>query len=187
MAKPHDHITPELRAFILAQRMFFVATAPLSAGGRVNVSPKGLDSFRVLGDTRVAYLDLTGSGNETSAHLEENGRITLMFCALEGAAKIVRLYGRGRTVLPGGDGWEELTAQFEMLSGARQIIVVEIERAQTSCGWGVPLYEYRGERDELEAWAERKGAEGLEAYWRTKNTASIDGIETALGKALREP
>ncbi len=185
MGKAHDHITPELRAFILAQRMFFVATAPIGPGGHINLSPKGLDTFRVLDEKRVAYLDLTGSGNETSAHLEENGRITLMFCAFEGPPKIVRLYGRGRTVLPGAEGWDDLAPRFEILPGTRQIFDIRVERAQTSCGYGVPIYEYRGERDELIAWAEKKGEEGLERYKREKNVASIDGLATTLGRSGR--
>src|SRR5688500_2439968 len=131
MGKTYDGITTELREFIERQRMFFVATAPLDAGGHVNLSPKGLDCFRVLGERRVAYLDLTGGGNESSAHLEENGWITLMFCAFEGAPKILRLYGRGRTLLAGTDGWTELASRFEPRPGARQIIVVDVERVQT--------------------------------------------------------
>src|SRR3954466_1308718 len=127
MGKTYESITPELREFIERQRMFFVASAPLDAHGHVNVSPKGLDALRVLGEKRIAYLDLTGSGNETSAHLEENGRITLMFCAFEGQPKILRLYGRGRTVLVGADGWAELAANFEMKPGARQFIVVDVD------------------------------------------------------------
>jgi len=184
MGKTYDGITEELRGFIEEQRMFFVASAPLDGGGHVNVSPKGLDAFRVLGDKRVAYLDLTGSGNETSAHVEENGRITLMFCAFEASPKILRLYGRGRTVLVGADGWDQLASHFEMRPGVRQIIVVDVERVQTSCGFGVPLYEFQGHRDMLPAWAEKKGSEGIERYQREKNVASIDGMPTTLGKAL---
>jgi len=164
--------------------MFFVASAPLDAHGHVNISPKGLDSLRVLGEKRVAYLDLTGSGNETSAHLEENSRITVMFCAFAGAPKILRLYGRGRTVLVGAEGWDELAENFELKPGVRQIIVVDVERVQTSCGFGVPMFEFVGQRDMLPAWAEKKGAEGMEQYRREKNAASIDGIRTTLGKAM---
>src|SRR5687768_7032610 len=142
MGKTYECITSELRTFIEQQRMFFVATAALDPRGHVNVSPKGLDAFRVLGEKRVAYLDMTGSGNETSAHLEENGRITLMFCAFAGQPKILRLYGRGRTVLVGADGWAELAGNFQMRPGTRQIIVVDVERVQTSCGFGVPLFEF---------------------------------------------
>jgi hypothetical protein len=184
MGKTYDCITAELRAFIEQQRMFFVATAPLDAAGHVNVSPKGLDAFRVLGEKRVAYLDLTGSGNETSAHLEQNGRITLMFCAFAGPPKILRLFGRGRTILAGGDGWRDLASRFELRPGARQIIVIDVERVQTSCGFGVPVYEFQGQREMLPAWAEKKGADGIAKYQREKNAASIDGLPTTLGKAM---
>ncbi len=184
MGKTYDCITAELRDFIEQQQMFFVASAPLDARGHVNVSPKGLDSLRVLDEKRVAYLDLTGSGNETSAHLEENGRITLMFCAFAGPPKILRLFGRGRTILAGADGWPELASRFELRPGARQVIVVDVERVQTSCGFGVPVYEFQGQREMLPAWAEKKGADGIAKYQREKNAASIDGLPTALGKAL---
>jgi hypothetical protein len=185
MGKTYDSITAELREFIERQRIFFVATAPLDGRGHVNVSPKGLDSLRVLDEKRVAYLDLTGSGNETSAHLEENGRITVMFCAFEGDPKILRLYGRGRTILVDSDGWAELASHFELRPGARQIIVVDIERVQTSCGFGVPVYEFQREREMLPAWAAKKGADGIAKYQRDKNAASIDGLPTTLGKASR--
>jgi hypothetical protein len=184
MGKTYESITPELRAFIEQQRMFFVASAPLDANGHVNVSPKGLDCFRVLDPKRVAYLDLTGSGNETSAHLEQNGRITLMFCAFDGDPKILRLYGRGRTVLPNAAGWDELAPQFEFAPGTRQIIVADIERVQTSCGFGVPLFEFGGHRDLLPKWAVKKGADGLAEYGRNKNAVSIDGLPTTVGKAM---
>jgi hypothetical protein len=184
MGKPIDSITPELRGFIEQQRMFFVATAPLSGGGHVNVSPKGLDCFRVLSEKQVGYVDLTGSGNETSAHTGENGRITFMFCAFDGPPKILRLYGRGRTVLPSSPEWADVSAAFPSLPGARQIIVADIEKAMTSCGFAVPRYEFIEHRDELLEYAEKKGPEGLEEYRREKNVVSIDGIVTALGKAL---
>jgi hypothetical protein len=184
MGKTYDGITAELREFIEGQQVFFVASAPLDAGGRVNCSPKGLDCLRVLGERQVAYLDLTGSGNETSAHLEENGRITLMFCAFAGPPKILRLYGRGRTVLVGADGWDELAVKFRMMPGARQIIVVDVERVQTSCGFAVPRYEFQGQREMLADWAEKKGPDGLAKYRREKNAMSIDGQPTTLGKAL---
>ncbi len=160
--------------------MFFVSTAPLSADGHVNLSPKGIDSFRVLSPNRVAYMDIIGSGNETSAHLLENGRITIMFCAFEGPPNILRLYGEGRTVLPGDDEWNELSALFELQLATRQIIVADVHKVQTSCGFSVPLYEYMGERDHAEKWAQAKGADGLEAYKREKNRISMDGLPTAL-------
>ncbi len=180
--KVFDAIDDTHRAFIAAQRLFFVGSAPLSAEGHVNLSPKGLDCFRVLASDRVAYLDLTGSGNETSAHLHENGRITLMFCAFAGSPEILRLYGRGETVLPGSDAWAELRPLFGEYPGARQIIVAQIERVQTSCGFAVPRYEYVGQRDTLIRWAHAKGDDGLAAYHRERNAASIDGLPTPLGE-----
>jgi hypothetical protein len=168
--------------FIADQHMFFVASAPLSADGHVNLSPKGQDCLRVLGPNSVAYLDLTGSGNETSAHLRENGRITLMFCAFAGPPKILRLFGRGEAVLPGSRQWEELFPLFEPLPGARQIILVEVSQVQTSCGFAVPNYKYVGQRDTLNRWAEAKGDDGLVEYRRQKNTRSIDGLLTPLGE-----
>ncbi|MFO7166664.1 MAG: pyridoxamine 5'-phosphate oxidase family protein [Chloroflexota bacterium] len=184
MAKLYEHITDDLAAFIREQPLFFVATAPLAADGHVNLSPKGLDTFRILTPRRVAYLDLTGSGNETSAHLAENGRVTFMFCAFGGPPKILRLYGRGRTVLPGDGEWEELIGLFPEIPGARQIVVAEISRVQTSCGFAVPLMEYVGQRDTLVRWAQRKGEDGLDAYRREKNAHSIDGLPTPLGDSL---
>jgi len=183
MAKVLPEITPELAEFIRAQPMFFVGTAPLDASGHVNLSPKGLDSFRVLSPERVAYLDLTGSGNETSAHLAENGRITFMFCAFQGPPRILRLFGRGRVVLPGDGGWGDLRPLFPDPPGVRQIIVADVDRVQTSCGYAVPLMDNARDRDTLIRWAEAKGPEGLEAYRREKNTASIDGLPTHLALA----
>lgn len=161
--------------------MFFVASAPLDAAGHINVSPKGMDCLRVLGPLQVAYLDLTGSGNETSAHLTENGRITFMFCAFAGPPSILRLYGSGTTILPGSAAWSELRPLFPDYPGVRQIIVADINRVQTSCGFAVPLYEYQGQRDTLTRWAKSKGDEALEAYREEKNMTSIDGLTTALG------
>jgi hypothetical protein len=185
VAKVFDAIDDTNRAFIEAQQLFFVATAPLSANGHANLSPKALDAFRVLSPTRVAYLDLTGSGNETSAHLRENGRITFMFCAFAGPPKILRLYGRGETVLPSDGRWAELLPHFGEHPGARQIIVAEIDLVQTSCGFGVPLYAYVGQRDTLTRWAEAKGDAGLESYRAEKNAHSIDGLVTPLGETRR--
>ncbi len=184
MAKVFDHITEELQRFIAAQPLFFVATAPLSATGHVNLSPKGLDSFRVLSSKQVAYLDLTGSGNETSAHLLENGRITFMFCAFQGAPMILRLYGQGRVVLPTSDDWQGLFSQFLPIPGTRQIIVAEINRVQTSCGNGVPLMEFAEQRQIMVDWAIKKGEDGLRAYHREKNCVSVDGLPTPLAKIL---
>ncbi|NJO78112.1 MAG: pyridoxamine 5'-phosphate oxidase family protein [Cyanobacteria bacterium RM1_2_2] len=176
MAKVFDTITEPLQQFIANQHLFFVATAPLSAAGHVNLSPKGLDSLRLLSPNRVAYLDLTGSGNETSAHLKENGRITFMFCAFQGAPMILRLYGQGHTVLDTDPEWQDLFPLFPPTPGTRQIIVAEIDRVQTSCGTGVPFYAYQSDRDEIVTWATRKGEAGLLAYWQQKNLTSIDGL-----------
>jgi hypothetical protein len=186
MAKVFDHITPELQRFITQQHLFFVATAPLDKTGHVNLSPKGLDCFRVLSPNRIAYLDLTGSGNETSAHLQENGRITLMFCAFQGAPNILRLYGIGQTLLPDASEWDSLLADFPVIPGIRQIIVADIDRVQTSCGQGVPLYEYQGERSQLVTWAEKKGEADLAAYHQQKNRLSIDGLLSAIAHRTQE-
>ncbi|MGB8643677.1 MAG: pyridoxamine 5'-phosphate oxidase family protein [Anaerolineae bacterium] len=172
----YDSMTDRIEAFIRKQYLFFVATAPLNAAGHVNLSPKGVDSFRILSPTRVAYMDLIGSGNETAAHLLENGRITFMFCAFEGAPNILRLYGEGRAVRPGQPEWEELAAHFMIYPSTRQIIVADITRAQTSCGHGVPLYDYIGERDQHFKWAAKVGEAGLVAYQQKNNACSIDGL-----------
>jgi hypothetical protein len=185
MAKLFDRITDELQRFIAEQHIFFVGTAPLSQTGHVNLSPKGLDSFRILSPTQVAYLDLTGSGNETSAHLLENGRITFMFCAFQGAPLILRLYGRGFTVLPNSDLWNELYPLFTPIPGTRQIIVADIERIQTSCGNGVPLYQYQEQREVMVNWAAKKGEQDLRDYRQQKNLVSIDGLPTPLASTNR--
>ena len=178
MGRVYESITPELRGFIEAQHVFFVATAPLEAGGHVNLSPKAMDTFRVLSPARVAYLDLTGSGNETAAHLAQNGRVTFMFCAFEGQPKILRLYGRGRVVRPPSAEWENLSPLFPALPGARQVVVADVTRVQTSCGFGVPRMTFVDDRDALVRWAEGKGDEGLRHYREQKNRTSIDGLPT---------
>jgi hypothetical protein len=181
--KAHAEITSELRDFILRQHLFFVASAPLSAEGHVNLSPKGMESLCILSPQRVAYLDLVGSGNETSAHLRENGRITFMFCAFDGPPNILRLYGTGHTVLPGQPEWGALSQHFSMKDypGARQIIVADITRVQTSCGFGVPLFEYQRERDQFFKWVEKEGPQGIQAYTQKHNRTSLDGLPTELG------
>jgi hypothetical protein len=145
------------------------------------MSPKGYDAFRILGPTEVAYMDLTGSGNETSAHLVGDGRITFMFVAFDGAPLILRLYGEGRIVLPETAEWEELMPGFPPMPGARQLIRATIHAVKTSCGYGVPYYSYEGDRETLHKWAETKGSQGLEEYRRQKNAVSMDGIVTPLG------
>jgi hypothetical protein len=182
MAKVHETITEAIKEFIARQHMFFVSSAPFSGEGHVNLSPKGLDCFRVLSSTRVAYMDLISSGNETSAHLLENGRITLMFCAFEGSPNILRLYGKGYTVLPGQAEWAELSQHFTLYRSTRQIIVADITRVQTSCGYGVPLYQYQGERDHHFKWFASKDKAGIDAYVEQNNMVSIDGLPTPLSR-----
>ena len=180
MGKFHTSIQDHHKEFIEHQKMFFVATAPQNLEGHINLSPKGLDSFRVLSPTRVAYMDIVGSGNETSAHLMENRRITFMFCAFDGPPNILRLYGKGYTVLPGDKEWDEMAAHFTLQLATRQIIVADIYNVQTSCGYAVPLYDYTGERDHAQKWAEKKGFDGLEEYKSEKNRKSLDGLPTPL-------
>ncbi len=169
MAKVHDSIDDHIREFISNQHLFFVSTAPLSAEGHVNLSPKGLDCFRVLSPLRVGYMDLISSGNETSAHLLENGRITFMFCSFDGPPNILRLYGRGHAVLPGSIEWGALSPLFTILPSTRQLIIADITRVQTSCGFGVPLYDYQGERDQHTKWAEKLGP----MAWKPTSSATI--------------
>jgi hypothetical protein len=181
MATQYERIDDNQRAFIERQRVFFVASA--ASGGRVNVSPKGLDALRVLGPNSVVYLDLTGSGNETAAHLLADGRLTIMFCAFDGPPFILRLYGRGRVLPRGGEEYRGLLAErfggTEPV-GARQMVLLEIDLVQKSCGFGVPLFEYQGERPSLINWAGQKGAEGMVAYRQEKNLRSMDGLPTGL-------
>ncbi len=186
MGKVLPGITDEVRAFIDKQHLFFVATAPLATDGHINLSPKGMDSFRILGENRVGYIDLTGSGNETSAHIAENGRITFMFCAFDGAPNIVRLYGTGRTILPVDEAWAALIDTFPAHMSARQIIVADIQRVSTSCGYSIPFFDYQGERETLAKYWEVKGQDALPDYQRQKNTVSIDGLPTPLGVEISD-
>ncbi len=176
MSKVHECIDEKLAAWIHRQQMFFVATAPLAADGHVNCSPKGCDSFRVLSGTEVAYQDFTGSGIETISHLRENGRIVVMFCAFEGGPKIVRLHGAGTVVVPGDPDYEELVARFPPNPGTRAIIRIRVARVSDSCGYSVPLYEFKGHRDVLDKWAENKGDSGLADYREKNNRRSLDGL-----------
>jgi len=176
MGRLHDAIDTPLRDFIARQHMFFVATAPLSGEGHVNLSPKGLDSFAILDPHTVAYLDLTGSGVETIAHVRENGRITLCFCAFEGPPKILRLYGRGTVVEAGDESFGALRMHFGPFDAVRSIVRVALTRIADSCGYGVPLYRYEGQRTQLAEWACRKGPDGVVAYRDEHNRASIDGL-----------
>lgn len=184
MGKVYSSILPQHEEFIKKQRIFFVGSAPLSADGHVNISPKGHDVLRIFSPNEVAYLDLTGSGNETSAHLIDNGRMTFMFLAFEGPPMILRLYGKGKVVLPDSPEWNDMAKHFDILPGYRQIIHAKIETVKTSCGFSVPFYSYMGERDTLQQWAINKSEQGLEEYRKEKNTISMDGIVTPLGKCL---
>jgi len=176
MSKQHENVEPDLAEWIARQHIFFVATAPLSNDGHVNLSPKGGDAFRLLGPMEAAYQDYTGSGAETVAHLRENGRIVIMFCAFEGGPKIVRLHGRGAVVMPGDLRFEELAGHFPPNPGTRALIHIAIERVSDSCGLSVPFYEFAGPRDQLDRWAEKQGSEKLAEYRANKNQRSIDNL-----------
>lgn len=177
MGKLFKEITPQLEEWIGKQKMFFVATAPLSDEGHVNCSPKGLDSFVVLDGTTVAYQDLTGSGVETIAHLQENKRITIMFCAFDGPPKILRIYGEGEAVTPEHEDFAQLAKHFPDRLGVRAYIRVRATRIADSCGYAVPLYEFKEHRDVLTKYSENKGEDGLKVYREEKNTLSIDGLK----------
>jgi len=176
MGKLYETLNPELQAWLKQQRIFFAATAPLAGDGFVNCSPKGGDTFRVLGEREIAYLDLTGSGIETVSHVQENGRIVIMFCAFSGPPKIVRLHGTGAVIYPGDRDFERLSEHFPDHPGARAIIRVTVARISDSCGYAVPFLDFVENRDALDKWCEKKGPEGLAVYRRDKNRASIDNI-----------
>ncbi len=176
MGDVSDRIDPDLAAWIEAQPVFFVATAPSGDGGHVNLSPKGYDTLRVIDERTVAYLDLTGSGIETVAHLRENGRITFMLCAFQGPPRIVRLHGRGAVVVPGDVGWEQLLDRFPERPGARAVVTATVARVSTTCGFAVPFMEPAGERPTLDQVNGRKGDEALAAYRAEKNAVSLDGL-----------
>lgn len=184
MGRVFPVIDDQLAAWIDQQRMFFVATAPLAGDGLVNLSPKGLDSFRILDGRTVAYLDMTGSGIETVAHLRENGRIVIMFCEFEGSPRIVRVHGRGEVLEAGSNEFDRMHPRFPDLNGARGIIRVHCTRISDSCGFAVPKYEFVGQRSQLVDWADSQGTDGLTAYRAQKNAASLDGLpglEPAVG------
>ncbi|PWJ55552.1 pyridoxamine 5'-phosphate oxidase [Dyadobacter jejuensis] len=178
MGKITAQITDAHKQFIASQKLFFVGTA--AAKGTVNVSPKGMDSLRVLSPNRVIWLNVTGSGNETAAHLLENDRMTLMFCAFEGKPLILRLYGTAKAYHPRDAQWEEFIHLFPALPGSRQLFDLEIDTVQSSCGMAVPLMDYQGDRHELNEWATKQGEEGIAEYWSRKNRKSIDGFETSI-------
>ncbi|QTD36462.1 pyridoxamine 5'-phosphate oxidase family protein [Polaribacter batillariae] len=176
MSKFYTKITSRLQKFIEAQKIFFVATALTS--GRINVSPKGMDSFRIIEENRVLWLNVTGSGNETAAHLLENKRITIMFCSFEKVPNILRLYGKGKEIKEGDASWNELISLFPEIPGTRQIFDIKVESAQTSCGMSIPYFEYKGERNDLNNWAKEQGEKGIKNYWKNRNQESIDGLPT---------
>ena len=176
MGKEYARIDEKMREWVSRQKMFFVSTAPLAADGLINNSPKGMDTFRILDDHTVAYLDLTGSGVETIAHLKENGRIVVMFCAFEGAPNIVRFYGKGEVFEIGEPRFEELAGEFPAEPGVRSIIIINVEKIRDSCGYSIPFYDYKGERDTLRKWADNKGEDGAKAYRDEENRQSLDGL-----------
>lgn len=182
MGQKYTALTERLTDFIIKQQLFFVATA--TTDSRVNMSPKGMDSLRVMNNNRIIWLNVTGSGNETAAHMLENPRMTLMFCAFEGKPMILRLFGQARVIHQSDAEWQTLYPLFDDLPGARQIFDMNIDLVTTSCGMSVPLYEYRGDREQLNHWAKRKGESGLRDYWRYKNRLSLDGLPTAIDKNL---
>ncbi len=176
MGKKFTSIPTRLRSFISSQKMYFVGTAGDS--GKVNISPKGMDSLRVLNENRVIWLNVTGSSNETSAHVQENPRMTLMFCAFDGNPVILRLYGNANVIHKNDSEWDELSKLLPEIPGARQIFDLEVDLVQTSCGFAVPLYDHVADRDILENWAIKKGSQGIEEYWKNKNQVSLDGKPT---------
>jgi hypothetical protein len=178
MSNWYKTMTPELTRFIAEQKVFFVATAPNQ--GRINISPKGMDTFRVISPRRVIYLDITGSGNETAAHLLDNGRITIMFCSFDKTARIMRIYGHGRTIHLGDESWNEYLAMFPPERGVRQIMEIDVEATMTSCGYGVPVMENLAERDTLHKYWEKRDDQTLTAYQQKENQRSIDGLPTGL-------
>jgi Pyridoxamine 5''-phosphate oxidase. len=178
MATQYPELNDKLIAFIQEQALFFVGTA--DRDGRVNVSPKGLDSLRVLSPRKVLWLNLTGSGNESAAHVRAVPRMTLMFCSFGKQPLILRLYGQARVVHPSDADWPELSAHFPALPGARQVFELDIDLVQTSCGFAVPYFEFKGERPTLNTWAEKRGPEGLREYWKERNALSLDGKPTGI-------
>lgn len=176
MGKQYEHIDDAMRRWITAQRLFFVGTAPLAVDGHINLSPKGHDALRVLGSKQLAYLDLSGSGVETIAHLRENARIVIMLCAFEGPPRIVRFHGSGRVITPDHARFAELRSQFDDLPAVRSIIVIDVKRIADSCGYGVPFYAYRGERPSTRAYVAKHGEQAIAAYRETENAMSIDGL-----------
>lgn len=178
MGQQFSEISEKNIQFINEQKIYFVGTA--TDNSRVNISPKGMDSFRVLGANRVIWLNVTGSGNETAAHIQDNNRMTIMFLAFDGSPNILRLYGQAKAVHKNDAEWDELSSHFTMLPGARQIFDLSVDLVQNSCGMSVPLYSYNEDRKHLENWAIKQGDDGIKQYWKKKNQKSIDGLETKI-------
>lgn len=176
MGKRYECLTADHVEFVKKQKMFFVGTA--ASEGRVNISPKGMDTLRIIGDKRVVWLNVTGSGNETAAHVLKNPRMTLMFCSFDEQPLILRMYGKARVFHEKDEQWNELYPLFDPLPGSRQIVDLAVDLVQTSCGMGVPFYAFEGERDSLNNWALKKGKEGIARYWEEKNAQSLDGFPT---------
>lgn len=176
MGKVFDKIDEKITDWVEAQKMFFVATAPLAGNGFINCSPKGMDTFRILGEREIAYLDYAGSGVETIAHLKENSRICIMMCALDGPPKIFRFHGKGTVHEKGTAAYARFAGHFDDHPGTRAIIHVELDRISDSCGFGVPLYDFQGDRDQLHKWAEKHGEQGVREYCGEKNLRSLDGL-----------
>jgi hypothetical protein len=178
MGKQYIEIQTDHREFILNQKIFFVGTA--ASTGKINISPKGMDTLRIIDSNKVVWLNLTGSGNETAAHLLKSDRMTIMFCAFEGKPKILRLYGKARIYHPKDSGYKEHIGLFQEIPGSRQIIEMDVNLVQTSCGFAVPLMDFREERSQLRSWAEKQGEEKIKTYWKERNSTSIDGFETGI-------
>jgi len=176
VAKHYEKLSDDLIEFIEHQKIYFVGTA--ANDGTINISPKGWDTLRVLSPNRIVWLNITGSGNETAAHLLQNERMSIMFCAFDGNPKILRLYGKAKSIHPRDAQWNELSALFDTHAAARQYVDFAVEMAQTSCGFGVPFYDFRQERDNMGRWIAAKGDDGIKDYWREKNRVSIDGLPT---------
>ena len=178
MAKQYSELSDKHIEFIEAQKVFFVGTA--TADSKVNISPKGLDSLRVGNRRSILWLNVTGSGNETAAHVQSHPRMTLMFCAFEGSPVILRVYGEATAIHRGDARWDDLFPLFEPIPGARQLFELRVDLVQTSCGMAVPLFDYVGPREQLQEWASKKGEDGVRAYWKEKNQLSLDGIPTGI-------
>lgn len=185
MAEKFDSINKEHKDFIEAQKMFVVGSA--GAEGFINVSPKGMDSFRIIDENTVVWMNLTGSGNETSAHVQENGRMTIMFNSFDKAPLILKLYGTATVIHESDERWDEMTAHFEHSDGTRQFFEMKVELVLTSCGYAVPQYAFIKERDTLKKWTEKKGRKGIREYWAENNTHTLDGVNThILDKSLKK-